>query len=92
MRLIDADSIRFKPYYDEYVDYDGYINDLKTWQLDDVLSDRVDNTPTVEAIPVEWVEKWVDMLKKRNYHSYQVLMPALIDMLEDWNEENGRSK
>ena len=92
MRLINANSIKFRPYYDEYVDYDGYINDLKTWQLDDVLSDRVDNTPTVEAIPVEWVEKWVDMLKKRNYHSYQVLMPALIEMLEDWNEENGRSE
>ena len=57
MRLIDADSIRFKPYYDEYVDYDGYINDLKTWQLDDILSDRVDNTPTVKAIPIEWILK-----------------------------------
>lgn len=57
MRLIDADSIKFKPYYDEYVDYDGYINDLKTWQLDDVLSDRVDNTPTVNAIPIELYEQ-----------------------------------
>ena len=88
MRLIDANSIKFRPYYDEYVDYDGYINDLKTWQLDDVLSDRVDNTPTVKAIPIEWIEKWVDMLKERNYHSYQILMPALIEMLEAWGKEN----
>lgn len=88
MRLINADSIKFRPYYDDYVDYDGYINDLKTWQLDDILSDRVDNAQTVKAIPIEWIRKWVDMLKERNYHSYQVLMPALIEMLEGWEKEN----
>lgn len=41
-----------------------------------------------DAIPVEWIEKWVDTLKERNYHSYQVLMPALIEMLGTWEKEN----
>ena len=85
MRLIDADSIRFKPYYDEYVDYDGYINDLKTWQLDDVLSNRVDNTPTVNAIPVEWILDW--LLK---YEAAYKTREDVTRMLNDWEEENER--
>lgn len=44
--------------------------------------------PYEDFIPIEWVEKWVDMLKERNYHSYQVLMPALIEMLGTWEKEN----
>ena len=79
MRLINADSIKFRPYYDDYVDYDGYINDLKTWQLDDILSDRVDNAPTVKAIPIEWIKKhygWLTMAS---------------EMIEDWVKENEKS-
>lgn len=48
--------------------------------------------PTVEAIPIEWLEKRVDMLKERNYHSYQVLMPALIEMLQAWRKENDQTR
>ena len=85
MRLIDADSIKFKPYYDEYVDYDGYINDLKTWQLDDVLSDRVDNTPTVMAIPIEWIEKWFSQFYGEQGLEWNRCKRF---MLKDWEKEN----
>lgn len=80
MRLIDANSIKFRPYYDEYVDYDGYINDLKTWQLDDILSDRVDNTPTVKAIPIEFIER---KLAEHWYVDYDIR-----ELLDDWEKEN----
>ena len=83
MRLIDANSIKFRPYYDDYVDYDGYINDLKTWQLDDILSDRVDNAPTVKAIPVEWILDW--LLK---YEADYKTRKDVTRMLNDWRKEN----
>lgn len=90
MRLIDADSIRFKPYYDEYVDYDGYINDLKTWQLDDILSDRVDNTPTVKAIPIEWIKRYI--AEEGIYPNRELLSVEQADaierMIENWEKEN----
>lgn len=83
MRLINADSIKFRPYYDEYVDYDGYINDLKTWQLDDILSDRVDNTPTVNAIPVDWLRMWFTK-------EASLIGLVLMGEIESaWEKENG---
>ena len=94
MRLINADSIKFRPYYDDYVDYDGYINDLKTWQLDDILSDRVDNAPTVKAIPIEWIRSQkVDYQNKYLPFDYcrgmQDGFNDCIDyLLSEWEEEN----
>lgn len=86
MRLIDADKLieicrkgwRLFGYHDEK---------LKHW----VDEYDIRSQPTVKAIPIEWIEKWVDMLKERNYHSYQILMPALIEMLEAWGKENEKS-
>ena len=75
MRLIDADELKVN-----CVCLNAFCVDGRT----------IENAPTVKAIPIEWIEKWVDMLKERNYHSYQVLMPALIEMLEGWEKENGR--
>lgn len=78
MRIIDADillkNLEWLDEYDYYVLHSVKIS--------------MDKTPTVKAIPVEWVEKWVDILKERNYHSYQVLMPVLIEMLKEWEKEN----
>ena len=88
MRLIDANSIKFRPYYDEYVDYDGYINDLKTWQLDDVLSDRVDNTPTVEAIPVEWLKTQIEKCQEISNTSKTVGLAILAETIKQWEKEN----
>lgn len=50
----------------------------------------IDETEEIEAIPIEWIGKWVDMLKERNYHNYTILMPALIEMIEKWEKENER--
>jgi len=77
MRLIDADNIT--------ITRQEYVGALT---LKERLQRLLKFQPTVKAMPIEWVEKWVDMLKERNYHSYQVLMPALIEMLEDWEKEN----
>lgn len=89
MRLIDADSIKFRPYYDDYVDYDGYINDLKTWQLDDILSDRVDNAPTVKAIPINWIKNYASHKASKDlidcyWHFWE---DDVLKMVADWEKE-----
>lgn len=86
IRLINANSIKFEPYYDEYVDYDGYINDLKTWQLDDILSDRVDNAPTVEAIPVKWIEKFRNQFDEAD--DFYDLLDTMLTIWKRCKEEN----
>lgn len=46
MRLIDADKIvRYTCTIDRDHDYDVY---------------DIEHAPTVEAIPIEWIEKWLD--------------------------------
>ena len=46
MRLIDADELVSRTYIiDRDHDYETY---------------DIENAPTVEAIPVEWIEKWLD--------------------------------
>ena len=78
MRLIDADvfaEISKKHVPEVIVDTweEGYIDCLKV----------VDETPTVEAIPIEWIKKWNQ--KNENFLLYMGLARKLI---EDWEEEN----
>ena len=51
----------------------------------------LDMTPTVEAIPIEWLEKWW-----REHFTidtgYDYFLHYLGDMLEDWEKENGKEK
>lgn len=49
---------------------------------------KVNSRPEAKEIPIEWLENWVNILRERNYHNYTVLMPALIEMLENWEKEN----
>lgn len=64
MRLIDADELRIIP---------GSAFDVMP--VCDISS-----APTVEAIPVEWIEKW---LAKRDPYD-----DCVRDMLCDWRKEN----
>lgn len=88
MRLIEVDNLKswIENWFDKNKYYHPYSKseNISKSELYDIL-DQIEN---VDAIPIEWIEKWVDMLKERNYHSYQVLMPALIEMLEGWEKEN----
>lgn len=49
----------------------------------------IDNVPTVEAIPIEWIRKW----NIRNYPYTALLMSEIIPkMIEDWEKEKGIDK
>ena len=54
MRLIDADALKARIEQEEDREYDatGYL-----LHMTDSLP-VIDNAPTIDAIPVEWIEKW----------------------------------
>lgn len=68
MRLIDADKLKEELKVNG-LGYQYYM---------------LDNAPTVKAIPVEWIKKWVE---KCNWH-YTDLPRIIETMLEDWEKEN----
>lgn len=50
MKLIDADELRWTNLQDGF----GRINTCIVFESD------INDMPTVDAIPVEWIEKWLD--------------------------------
>lgn len=78
MRMIDADKL------DEDILYWNMHNDPKqkdydTRDIEDVLREQ----PTVEAIPVEWIEK-----RMEHWVEYGDQYITITEMLEDWRKEN----
>lgn len=74
MGLIDANKI---PYL--HLDLENKV------RFDDVniaFKDDIDNMPTVEAIPIKWIEKWVITTNMGAGRTIDRL-------LEDWEIENG---
>lgn len=66
MRLIDADKLP--------ISFDGHT--VSVWKND------IDNAPTIEAIPIEWLKKCGD--------SYILCCTIVDDIIEEWREENGK--
>ena len=70
MRLIDADAIQW-----ELVDV-GYIPVITKQEIDDM--------PTVEAIPTEWIQKKIQIIEETgDFYSSAVL----VEMIEGWRTE-----
>ena len=82
MRLINADKLKTEMLLNktsqEISDVDERQNDVVDWCIKDV-----DDAPTVEAIPIEWIKKWNQ--KNENFLLYMGLARKLI---EDWGKEN----
>ena len=43
--------------------------------------------PSADAIPIEWIKKRIE-----NWADYGTQYLAIVEMLEDWEEENGLDK
>lgn len=74
MRLIDADKLEYSFVSDD--DGDG---DFPVVEEDDII-----NAPTVEAIPVEWLED-----KELEYRTTgdKLMSDAFAVVIEDWKKE-----
>ena len=76
MGLIDVNKI---PYL--HLDLENKV------RFDDVniaFKDDIDNMPTVDAVPIEWMEKYAKRTSKKCCHC----ATAIWEMLDDWEKEN----
>lgn len=77
MELIDKDSLMEimncnKPLADGY--------HMKDYVFEQILHD-IDNEPTIEAIPIEWLLKWNKAQATRGLCNVK-------EMISDWRKEN----
>lgn len=83
MRLIDADEIIKKT-------YGVVIEDM--FHMDetvDVISRKdIDNAPTIEAIPIEWIRHYKSIYGL----TYSTLTNLLGTMIKDWEKESEQNK
>ena len=88
-RLIDADEVKNSLLTELLMGVDGGTDAsyLKTYEvigrIEKIINEWVDNQPTVNAIPIEWIKKWNQ--KNENFFLYMGLARKLI---EDWEKEN----
>lgn len=85
MRLIDADAL---PEVDsiERIEGDRGVF-VTTW----IPAEAIWKAPTVEAIPIEWMNKWLSKFYKEiNGRTYYMGdgYDSVQDMLDDWEKEN----
>ena len=88
MRIIDAHKVQLK-LFEESQNIRYFDKDRKKPQIFadglDFAWVMLDNQPTVEAIPVEWFQKYIDRNNPEwNYDFCYVVLK----ILEDWEKEN----
>lgn len=79
MRLIDADEL---PEVNTIERIEG---DREVFVNSWIPASAIWKAPTVEAIPIEWVEEYC----AENWAEYSSQHDAIRRMLENWREENG---
>lgn len=85
MRLIDADEL---PVTCTLKAINGEIA-VTGW----IEAERINEAPTIEAIPIEWLkdwrkEKWFDRRLSMEERMVRAMVARMI--VEDWEDENGR--
>ena len=70
MRLIDADKL---PWVDRVILVDQVDGDINITIAKEHTSYVNDETPTVEAIPVEWIKKYIEN------HTHETVNPKYVD-------------
>ena len=53
------------------------------------LVELIESTPTVKAIPIEWIRKWhgIDDIRECDLREY--VKCTMLYMIKDWEKENG---
>jgi hypothetical protein len=82
MRIINADKL---PWVDRVILVDQVDGDINITIAKEHTSYVNDETPTVEAIPVEWIKETIKIAESVQASKYAEHLRTL---LEDWREEN----
>lgn len=80
MRLIDKDNLR-KPSKGMFIYQDEFEDDVQHVAFEAYTKDDIEREPTVEAIPIEWIE---NKLKCCDNINAEIFVKALI---RDWEKE-----
>ena len=90
MRLVNADKLEEDMYHNAFeIDTDLQKWDSGCWIRYKMFEHVIDEQPTVEAIPIGWIEELSAKLKEED--SFEKAM-FLLDMIDVWEEENGNRR
>ena len=90
MRLIDADKL---PWVDRVILLNKVDGDINITIAKEYTSYVNDETPTVEAIPAEWLEDLAEKLKdETDYFDKSLFLQDVIDLWKEENEISGKEK
>ena len=81
MRLIDADKLELKHYLQGGNAIVGYAGTIPLYHYVSVIKEDINNAPTVDAIPVQWLKKQV----KEGWYD-------IIEIMDHWELENNIKK
>lgn len=85
MRLIDADKLKYAHYVQRKDMPIGYEGTQPIYADTDIIAYDIDKAPTVKAIPIEWLEKYIwsaDTHKEKE---------TLRKMYISWEKENANN-
>ena len=99
MRLIDADTLTQSMYQEAFEsDSDRQRWDSGCWIRYKLFEDHMDAQPTIDAVPIEFIEKRIAELKKLNEYEFIAnggyTSPSdyeqweLERLIRDWREQN----
>lgn len=88
MKLINADNlVRTVGYY--------RLRDGEDIQIRYVAIEQIDNAPTVDAIPTEWIKNYVRHKASKGFTEidcyWQFWEDDVLKMVADWEKENEKS-
>ena len=82
-RYIDADPLKIALYYDvSKGTYGEFMDGSEVSYTDKEILKLIDEQPTIDAIPIEWILNNERMPKEGKGRK------AIMDMLEDWRKEH----
>lgn len=87
MKIIDVHKVQMK-LYEECQNIRHFDKDREKKQIFadgiDFAWVMLDNAPTVEAIPVEWIRNYVSIWVSEIYKNF------VLNMIKTWEKENGK--
>ena len=101
MRLIDADKLMLSladwklqespiSTYPKPKEFTADDMQRMIWRTIRDCESAVEEQPTVKAIPIEWIKKWLETCIPRYDYDRMTYIADVYEMLEDWEEENER--
>lgn len=58
------------------------------WKVSHEMMNVFKYQPTVKAIPVEWIEKWLETCIPHYDYDKMTYIADVYEMIEDWEKEN----